>query len=51
MPCFTGGQATVDLLRQRFNIALTEEEYVQYVEDLITKSCNNWHTRQYDKFQ
>jgi len=51
MPCFHGGAATVDLLRQRFNVSLTEEEYIKHVEDLIAKSCNNWHTRQYDKFQ
>jgi hypothetical protein len=51
MPCFIGGQAAVDNLRQRFNVAMPEDEYIQFVEDLIMKSCNNWHTRQYDKFQ
>ena len=43
MPCFIGGQAAVDNLRQRFNVAMPEDEYIQFVEDLITKSCNNWH--------
>jgi len=50
-PCFIGGQATVDLLRQRFALGLSEDEFIKHVEDLIAKSCNNWHTRQYDKFQ
>jgi len=51
MPCFVGGPASVEQLRQRFCTSMTEDEYIQHVEGLITKSCNNWYTRQYDKFQ
>ena len=38
MPCFVGGQAAVDLLRQRFNLGATEDEYIQFVEVFFSLS-------------
>lgn len=51
MPCFIGGAATIQQLKQRFNIHLPESEYIQFAEDLIMKSYYSWSTSQYDKFQ
>ena len=39
------------LLCHSFHLVCFTEEFIKYVEDLIAKSCNNWHTRHYDKFQ
>mmetsp|Transcript_11841 Transcript_11841/g.13026 ORF Transcript_11841/g.13026 Transcript_11841/m.13026 type:complete len:673 (+) Transcript_11841:137-2155(+) len=51
LPCFQGGEATVNYLKERFFNGMTDEECVQQVEDLIERSLDNWRTIQYDKFQ
>eukprot|EP01121_Diplochlamys_sp_Union-15-3_P005491 TRINITY_DN15830_c0_g1_i1.p1 TRINITY_DN15830_c0_g1~~TRINITY_DN15830_c0_g1_i1.p1 ORF type:complete len:127 (+),score=13.53 TRINITY_DN15830_c0_g1_i1:175-555(+) len=51
LPCFQGGQATIDALRERFHVGLTDAESIKLVEDLIVKSLDNWRTLQYDKYQ
>jgi len=51
LPCFQGGPATVEALKERFCMGLTDTESIQFVEDLINKSLDNWRTVQYDKFQ
>mmetsp|Transcript_29169 Transcript_29169/g.73361 ORF Transcript_29169/g.73361 Transcript_29169/m.73361 type:complete len:1001 (+) Transcript_29169:203-3205(+) len=50
LPCFAAA-STIDQLRERFCVSMPEEEFVQHVEGLITKSADNWSTRQYDTFQ
>ncbi|MDP2439229.1 MAG: phosphatidylinositol 4-kinase [archaeon] len=51
LPCFARGEAASIELRERFCQNLTEDEYLAHIEGMIEKSCNNWNTRQYDKFQ
>ena len=51
LPCFARGEAAAIELRERFCQSLTEDEYLAHIEGMIEKSCNNWNTRQYDKFQ
>eukprot|EP00762_Andalucia_godoyi_P007279 ANDGO_08058.mRNA.1 Phosphatidylinositol 4-kinase beta 1 len=53
MPCFSkdGGTETVEELRQRFNLGLPEANFIEWVNNLIDDSIENWRTRQYDNFQ
>jgi len=51
LPCFYAGAATVDALRDRFHISMTEAQIVSFVEDMITRSWDNWRTQIYDHFQ
>jgi len=51
MPCFAAMQQTVDALKERFALGLTEDECVEYVENLINQSMGNWRTRYYETFQ
>jgi phosphatidylinositol 4-kinase len=51
LPCFYGGQAALDTLRERFQMGLTEEGVIEHVEQLIYNSLNNWRTRHYDRYQ
>jgi phosphatidylinositol 4-kinase len=53
MPCFSkdGGQQTVQELRERFKLGLTEAAFLEFVNGLIDESCDNWRSRQYDNFQ
>eukprot|EP01095_Lingulamoeba_sp_RSL-Kostka_P010091 TRINITY_DN355_c0_g4_i2.p1 TRINITY_DN355_c0_g4~~TRINITY_DN355_c0_g4_i2.p1 ORF type:complete len:346 (+),score=114.03 TRINITY_DN355_c0_g4_i2:89-1039(+) len=51
LPCFHAGQATIDQLKERFNIGMTEEQIHKFIEDLIVKSYDSWRTRYYDRFQ
>ncbi|XP_024378951.1 phosphatidylinositol 4-kinase beta 1 isoform X2 [Physcomitrium patens] len=50
-PCFKGGPRTVQNLRKRFHLSLTEEQCVSSVLELIAKSLDAWRTRQYDYYQ
>lgn len=50
LPCFAGPQ-TVEALKERFALGLTEDECVEYVENLINQSIGNWRTRYYETFQ
>ncbi|CAA6667722.1 unnamed protein product [Spirodela intermedia] len=50
-PCFKGGGRTIQNLRKRFHLGLTEEQCVSLVLSLISSSLDAWRTRQYDYYQ
>ncbi|KAM7276929.1 hypothetical protein ACFE04_018795 [Oxalis oulophora] len=50
-PCFKGGLRTIQNLRKRFQLSLTEEQCVSLVLSLISSSLDAWRTRQYDYYQ
>ncbi|KAK9096351.1 hypothetical protein Sjap_021848 [Stephania japonica] len=50
-PCFRGGPRTIQNLRKRFHLNLTEEQCVSLVLSLISSSLDAWRTRQYDYYQ
>jgi phosphatidylinositol 4-kinase len=50
-PCFKGGSRTIQNLRKRFHLSLTEEQCVSLVLSLISSSLDAWRTRQYDYYQ
>ncbi|XP_021811972.1 phosphatidylinositol 4-kinase beta 1-like isoform X1 [Prunus avium] len=50
-PCFKGGTRTIQNLRKRFHLSLTEEQCVSLVLSLISSSLDAWRTRQYDYYQ
>ncbi|KAJ7543072.1 hypothetical protein O6H91_09G024200 [Diphasiastrum complanatum] len=50
-PCFRGGSRTIQNLRKRFHLSLTEEQCVSLVLSLISSSLDAWRTRQYDYYQ
>lgn len=50
-PCFRGGPRTIQNLRKRFHLSLTEEQCVSLVLSLISSSLDAWRTRQYDYYQ
>ncbi|XP_057336845.1 phosphatidylinositol 4-kinase beta isoform X1 [Microplitis mediator] len=52
LPCFrTGGAATVQGLKNRFHLTLTEDQLRQHVEDLVEGSIHSWSTKLYDRYQ
>ncbi|KAF5111326.1 hypothetical protein DV452_004399 [Geotrichum candidum] len=52
LPCFTLGAATATMLKQRFQLHLSEQEVDAFVETgLIAKSLGNISTRIYDHYQ
>ncbi|KAJ2747625.1 Phosphatidylinositol 4-kinase pik1alpha (PI4-kinase)(PtdIns-4-kinase) [Coemansia sp. BCRC 34301] len=51
LPCLGGGAATVTALRDRFHLALSEQQAEELVESLLLSSCDNITTRMYDAFQ
>ncbi|KAJ2004770.1 Phosphatidylinositol 4-kinase pik1alpha (PI4-kinase)(PtdIns-4-kinase) [Coemansia thaxteri] len=51
LPCLGGGAATVAALRDRFHLALSEQQAEELVESLLLSSCDNITTRMYDAFQ
>ncbi|MED6192681.1 Phosphatidylinositol 4-kinase beta 1 [Stylosanthes scabra] len=50
-PCFKHGPRTIQNLRKRFHLSLTEEQCVSLVLTLISSSLDAWRTRQYDYYQ
>ncbi|KAG8091011.1 hypothetical protein GUJ93_ZPchr0011g28559 [Zizania palustris] len=44
-PCFKGGPRTIQNLRKRFHLSLTEEQCVSLVLSLISSSMDAWRTR------
>jgi len=50
-PCFNAGPKVMKLLRQRFNLAMSEEQCVETVLGMISDSIDAWSTRQYDFYQ
>ncbi|KAK0181992.1 hypothetical protein PV327_000167 [Microctonus hyperodae] len=52
LPCFkTGGAATVQGLKNRFHLTLTEDQLRQHVDDLVEGSIHSWSTKLYDRYQ
>ncbi|KAK9317469.1 kinase-like domain-containing protein [Lipomyces starkeyi] len=52
LPCFMSGDATAHLLRQRFQLQMSETEVDAFVDNqLINKSMGSMYTRLYDQFQ
>ncbi|KAJ2162170.1 Phosphatidylinositol 4-kinase pik1alpha (PI4-kinase)(PtdIns-4-kinase) [Coemansia sp. RSA 552] len=51
LPCLGGGLATVAALRDRFHLALSEQQIEELVDSLLVSSCDNITTRMYDAFQ
>lgn len=51
LPCFQMGEQTTQLLRDRFQLHLTEPQVEEFVDRLIMSSCCNVFTRLYDTFQ
>ncbi|CAM6090465.1 unnamed protein product [Calypogeia fissa] len=50
-PCFKGGARTLQNLRKRFHLNLTEQQCVALVLSLIDNSLDAWRSRQYDYYQ
>ncbi|XP_043274249.1 phosphatidylinositol 4-kinase beta isoform X2 [Venturia canescens] len=52
LPCFrSGGVATVQGLKNRFHLTLTEDQLRQHVDDLVEGSIHSWSTKLYDRYQ
>ncbi|KAK9388966.1 kinase-like domain-containing protein [Lipomyces mesembrius] len=52
LPCFMSGDATAHLLRQRFQLQMSETEVDAFVDNqLINRSMGSMYTRLYDQFQ
>ncbi|KAF7992355.1 hypothetical protein HCN44_001680 [Aphidius gifuensis] len=52
LPCFrSGGAATVQGLKNRFHLTLTEDQLRQHVDDLVEGSIHSWSTKLYDRYQ
>ncbi|KAK9472855.1 kinase-like domain-containing protein [Dipodascopsis tothii] len=52
LPCFISGDATAHLLRQRFQLHMSETEVDNFVDNvLIGKSLGSFYTRLYDQYQ
>ncbi|KAI8393409.1 kinase-like domain-containing protein [Radiomyces spectabilis] len=51
LPCFQNGDQTVQQLRDRFQLHLTEPQAEEFVDKLIMSSCCNVFTRLYDTYQ
>ncbi|KAJ2659998.1 Phosphatidylinositol 4-kinase pik1alpha (PI4-kinase)(PtdIns-4-kinase) [Coemansia sp. RSA 1200] len=51
LPCLSGGVATVNTLRDRFHLALSEQQIEELVDSMLISSCDNMTTRMYDAFQ
>ncbi|KAJ1994376.1 Phosphatidylinositol 4-kinase pik1alpha (PI4-kinase)(PtdIns-4-kinase) [Coemansia sp. RSA 1358] len=51
LPCLSGGAATVAALRDRFHLALSEQQIEELMDNMLVSSCDNITTRMYDAFQ
>jgi phosphatidylinositol kinase/protein kinase (PI-3 family) len=53
LPCFVGGEAAMEGLRDRFKLKqdLSEADCRTYINRLIDESLDNWRTRWYDRYQ
>eukprot|EP00826_Nyctotherus_ovalis_P059253 TRINITY_DN8220_c0_g3_i6.p1 TRINITY_DN8220_c0_g3~~TRINITY_DN8220_c0_g3_i6.p1 ORF type:complete len:102 (+),score=8.75 TRINITY_DN8220_c0_g3_i6:194-499(+) len=51
LPCFIGGEAAIEGLRERFHCCYSEQQCITEVENMLYYSINNWRTVQYDNFQ
>lgn len=51
LPCFTSNAATVQSMKQRFHLNLTEDQLHALVDSMVEQSINSLTTKLYDGFQ
>lgn len=51
LPCFKSGSSTVQALRNRFHLNLTEDQLCLLIDKLVESSLHSLSTRLYDGFQ
>lgn len=51
LPCFKSGAATVQNLKNRFHLNMTEEQLQHEVERMVEASIHSLSTKLYDNFQ
>jgi phosphatidylinositol 4-kinase B len=51
LPCFVGGERSIDELRDRFQLQLNKRQYARHVDDMVTRSIDHWTTNCYDRYQ
>jgi phosphatidylinositol kinase/protein kinase (PI-3 family) len=51
LPCYVGGELAVKAFRDRFCMALIEEQLTVHVNELLRQSTVNYRTKLYDGFQ
>jgi phosphatidylinositol 4-kinase len=51
LPCFRSGAATVQALRNRFHLNLTDDQLKTHMDSLVEASMNSLSTKLYDGFQ
>ncbi len=51
LPCFTSSSGTVQSMKQRFHLNLTEDQLHSLVDSMVEQSINSLTTKLYDGFQ
>jgi len=51
LPCFTSSSATVQSMKQRFHLNLTEDQLHALVDTMVEQSIHSLTTKLYDGFQ
>ena len=51
LPCFASNGSSVQNMKSRFHMNLSEEKLEILVENLVEQSINSWSTKLYDGFQ
>lgn len=51
LPCFKSGAATVQNLKNRFHLSMTEEQLQLEVDRMVEDSIHSWSTKLYDGYQ
>ena len=51
LPCFTSSSSTVQSMKGRFHMNLTEEQLHAHVDTMVEQSIHSLTTRLYDGFQ
>ena len=51
LPCFSQGMSTVQAMRERFHLNLTEQQLEKLVRKMIEDSVQSLSTKLYDSFQ
>ncbi|CAG0900584.1 unnamed protein product [Darwinula stevensoni] len=51
LPCFKSGAATIQAMRNRFHMSLTEEQLQLLIDNMVESSFHSLSTRLYDGFQ
>jgi len=49
--CYKNAEVALAGLRERFQLALSEEDMIFFTDQLVEQSCGNWSTDVYDRFQ